>query len=59
MEQMDGYCISNDREETWIVSTRKTADYHLFEADYNWTLGLIFGCRMIHNAEKQDHLNES
>jgi hypothetical protein len=25
----------------------------------NWTLGLIFGRRMVHDAEQQDHLNES
>jgi hypothetical protein len=27
--------------------------------DYNWTLGLIFGHRMVHDAKKQDHLNKS
>jgi hypothetical protein len=37
----------------------KLRTIHLFEADYNWILGLIFGRRMVHNAEKQQHLNES
>jgi hypothetical protein len=37
----------------------KLCTIHLFEADYNWTLGLIFRRRMVHDAEKQDHLNES
>jgi hypothetical protein len=31
---------------------------HLFEADSNWLLGMIFGCRMVHGAEKQKHLQE-
>jgi hypothetical protein len=35
----------------------KLCTIHLFEADYNWTLGLIFGCRLVHDAE--NHLNES
>jgi hypothetical protein len=37
----------------------KLRTIHLFEADYNWTLGLIFGRRMVHDAEIQQHLNGS
>jgi hypothetical protein len=37
----------------------KLRTIHLYEADYNWTLGLVFGRRMVHEAERQGHLNES
>ena len=37
----------------------KLRTIHLFEADYNWLLGLIFGRRMVYNAESQNHLFES
>jgi hypothetical protein len=37
----------------------KLRTMHRYKADYNWTLGLIFGRRMVHNTERQDHLNES
>jgi hypothetical protein len=37
----------------------KLRTIHLFEADYNWTLGLIFGRRMVHDAERQNQLAES
>jgi hypothetical protein len=37
----------------------KLCTIHLYEADYNWTLGLVFGHRMVHEAERQGHLNES
>jgi hypothetical protein len=36
----------------------KLRTIHLFEADHNWLLGMIFGRRMVHGAEKQDHLHE-
>jgi hypothetical protein len=36
----------------------KLRTIHLFEADYNWLLGLIFGRRMIHGAEEEQHLHE-
>jgi hypothetical protein len=36
----------------------KLRTIHLFEADYNWLLGMIFGRRMVHGAEKQNHLHE-
>jgi hypothetical protein len=29
----------------------KLRTIHLYEADYNWTLGLVFGRRMVHEAE--------
>ena len=37
----------------------KLRTIHLFEADYNWLLGMIFGRRMVYNAEAQNHLFES
>jgi hypothetical protein len=51
--------IRHDREEAGSILLEKLRTIHLFEADYNWTLGLIFGRRMVHDAEQQDHLNES
>jgi hypothetical protein len=36
----------------------KLRTIHLFEADYNWLLGMIFGRRMVHGAERQHHLHE-
>jgi hypothetical protein len=42
-----------------VYLLEKLRTIHLFEADYNWTLGLIFGNRMVHSAEKQGHLNNS
>jgi hypothetical protein len=36
----------------------KLRTIHLFEADCNWLLGMIFGRRMVHGAKKQDHLHE-
>jgi hypothetical protein len=36
----------------------KLRTIHLFEADHYWLLGVIFGRRMVHGAEKQDHLHE-
>ena len=33
---------------------------HLFEADYNWPLGLVFGlCMVVYSAEDQKHLSNS
>jgi hypothetical protein len=34
----------------------KLRTIHLFEADYNWLLGLVFGRRMVYGAEDQQHL---
>jgi hypothetical protein len=31
----------------------KLRTIHLYEADYNWTLGLIFGRRMVHDTGKK------
>jgi hypothetical protein len=31
---------------------------HLFEPDQNWLLGMMFGRRMVHGAEKQGHLHK-
>jgi hypothetical protein len=36
----------------------KLRTMHLFEADNNWLIGMIFGRRMVHRAEKQNHLHE-
>ena len=36
----------------------KLRTIHLFEADYNWLLGMIFGRRMVYGAETQNHLHE-
>jgi hypothetical protein len=36
----------------------KLRTIHLFEADSNWLLGMIFGRRMVHSAEHQNHLQE-
>jgi hypothetical protein len=36
----------------------KLCTIHLFEADYNWLLGMIFGCHMVHGAKRQQHLHE-
>jgi hypothetical protein len=36
----------------------KLRTIHLFEADHNWLLGMIFGRRMVHGAENQDHPHE-
>jgi hypothetical protein len=36
----------------------KLRTIHLFEADYNWLIGMIFGRRMVHGAERQKHLHE-
>jgi hypothetical protein len=35
----------------------KLRTIHLFEADYNWLLGLVFGRRMVYGAEEQNHLS--
>ena len=37
----------------------KLRTIHLFEADNNWILGLIFGLRMVYSAEDQKHLSHS
>ena len=37
----------------------KLRTIHLFEADCNWTLGLVFGRRMACSAEEQRHLSNS
>jgi hypothetical protein len=37
----------------------KLQTIHLFEADYDWLLGLIFGRHMLHPAEEQNHLFDS
>ncbi len=36
----------------------KLRTINLFEADYNWLIGMIFGRRMVHEAERQNHLHE-
>jgi hypothetical protein len=42
-----------------ILAFEKLHTIHLFKADYNWILGLIFGRRMVHQADAQDHLFQS
>ena len=37
----------------------KLRTINLFEADYNWLLGLIFGLRMVYSAEDQQQLSDS
>ena len=38
----------------WIFTV--TFVIHLFEANYNWLIGMIFGRRIVHVAETQDYL---
>jgi hypothetical protein len=46
-------------KKSGLYLLEKLRTIHLYEADYNWTLGMIFGRRMVHNAEKQNHLDDS
>ena len=45
-----------DQKETRTVKLRTT---HLFEADHNWLLGLVFGCCMACIAEDQQRSSDS
>jgi hypothetical protein len=47
-----------DRKEAGNYQLNKLRTIHLFKADYNWLLGMSFCRRMVHGAEKQDHLHE-
>jgi hypothetical protein len=53
-DRWKGHRIRHDREEAGSILLEKlrTSIY----SKYNWTLGLIFGRRMVHDAEQQDHL---
>jgi hypothetical protein len=42
-----------------IFALEKLRTIHLFEADCNWLLGLIFGRNMACSAEEQHHLFDS
>jgi hypothetical protein len=42
-----------------VFLLEKLRTIHLFEADYNWLLGLVFGRGMVYNAEEQHHLFDS
>jgi hypothetical protein len=49
-------CMIEKKAGNYQLSKLRTI--HLFEADYNWLIGMIFGRRMIHGAEKYNHLHE-
>jgi hypothetical protein len=42
-----------------VFALEKLRTIHLFEADHNWLLGLIFGRNMVYSAEEQHHLFDS
>jgi hypothetical protein len=55
---MERHRLRHDREEAGSILYSKNSAPSTY-SNYNWTLGLIFGRRMVHDAEQQDHLNES
>ena len=46
-------------EKPGLFLLEKLQTIHLFEADYNWLLGLAFGLGMVYSAEDQQHLSGS
>jgi hypothetical protein len=49
-------CMIEKKAGNYQLSKLRTI--HLFEADCNWLIGLIFGRRMVHGAERKNHLHE-
>ena len=56
---MEEYYISHDREEARLFLLEKLRTINLFETDYNWLLGLVFGLHMVYSAENQHQLLDS
>ena len=42
-----------------LLLVEKLRNIHLYEAAYNWILGLVFGQRIIYSAEDQKQLSDS
>ena len=46
-------------KKSGLFLLEKLQTRHVFEADYNWLLGLVFGLRMVYSAEDQHQLFDS
>ena len=47
------------KKKPGLFLLEKLQTIHLFEADYNWLLGLVFGLRMVYSAEEHNQLSDS
>ena len=48
-----------EKKPRLFLILEKLRTINLFEADYNWLLGLVFGLRMVYSAEEQHQLSDS
>ena len=53
---MEADYLGHSREEARTLLLEKLRTIHLFEADYNWLLGLVFRRRMVYSAEEHNQL---